>query len=354
MIRIMKAEMTMAMRLMGTPTLAAIRPEMLITDQLSQHVVPVPRDILQEETYIGKRSQAKVVGFGEAPAAAAAAAAPPPSTPPSLLDAAWKLGAIVAPVLYKSFFAGSARQVLHRSAILLIAFVVVHLLGNLRLLQGAAEFNGVAAFYASINPLVALLEVYLWLAFLAHLVLGLWLTWQTRGKLALRGGSPLSVLDRGKLFFSGLILMSFLYVHLMHFRFRDGVSLQPRTGDIHAVVLETLKPMSEAAFYFTAITLMGVHLCVVCALPRQQSLVIHSLLLSTTTRNISCKAPMQSTFAKPHVHTHPDPHRGIGDAQLCRLGQGCCQVRSQGRRQGVHGTHHTARPARGCGRYTWL
>lgn len=306
MIQIMKEEMTMAMRLMGTPSLADINRKMVITDQLSQHVAPVPRDILQEETYITKRTQAKVTGFGEEPAAAAAAApaaAPVAAAQPSLLDAAGKLLSIGAPLVYKSFISSNVRQVLHRSAVFLILFVVVHLLGNLRILQGEAEFVSVGRFYASLGPALSMIELYLGAAFVAHVLAGLYLTWQTRGKLALRGGSPLGVLDRAKLFFSGVVLMAFLYVHLLHFRFRDGVSLQARDPEtMYRDVLATLKPVEQAVFYAVAVALLGVHLYVGRNPGARLRSIAVSLCIHPSAPNARTSA---NTPAHARVHTGP-------------------------------------------------
>lgn len=50
MIDILKGELHLTMQLMGTPTLADIKPEMVNTDNLSAHIAMVPPDMLQRET----------------------------------------------------------------------------------------------------------------------------------------------------------------------------------------------------------------------------------------------------------------------------------------------------------------
>ena len=51
MIRILKDELEMTMRLMGTPTIADIREEMAITTDLGRHTT-IPLDFLQQETCV--------------------------------------------------------------------------------------------------------------------------------------------------------------------------------------------------------------------------------------------------------------------------------------------------------------
>ena len=48
MIQILKKELQMTMQLMGTPSLAAITPEGVITDDLHRHIATVPQDMLQK------------------------------------------------------------------------------------------------------------------------------------------------------------------------------------------------------------------------------------------------------------------------------------------------------------------
>eukprot|EP00164_Ancoracysta_twista_P002679 GFYU01003563.1.p1 GENE.GFYU01003563.1~~GFYU01003563.1.p1 ORF type:complete len:498 (+),score=153.23 GFYU01003563.1:29-1495(+) len=51
-IQLLKDELEMVMRLMGTPTLADIRPEMICTRNIGDHIPPMARDSLADATYI--------------------------------------------------------------------------------------------------------------------------------------------------------------------------------------------------------------------------------------------------------------------------------------------------------------
>mmetsp|Transcript_42260 Transcript_42260/g.92185 ORF Transcript_42260/g.92185 Transcript_42260/m.92185 type:complete len:490 (+) Transcript_42260:55-1524(+) len=51
-IDILKDELKMCMQLMGTPTIKDMKPEMVITRNVADHFVPVPRDYLNKQNYI--------------------------------------------------------------------------------------------------------------------------------------------------------------------------------------------------------------------------------------------------------------------------------------------------------------
>jgi L-lactate dehydrogenase (cytochrome) len=58
--QIFKEELEMHMRLMGTPTIADMKPEMVITRNLADHFVPTPTDHLSRETYDPLRTMSKL------------------------------------------------------------------------------------------------------------------------------------------------------------------------------------------------------------------------------------------------------------------------------------------------------
>ena len=64
LIRVLRDEMEMAMRLMGTPRIADLTDAHVITRDLPRHASPAPRDFLAEDTYEKLQTQAARVGFG--------------------------------------------------------------------------------------------------------------------------------------------------------------------------------------------------------------------------------------------------------------------------------------------------
>jgi hypothetical protein len=60
MLQILKAELEMTMRLMGTAKLSDIKEGMVITEHLKTHIATVPSDFLQSQTYIPAVTQAQL------------------------------------------------------------------------------------------------------------------------------------------------------------------------------------------------------------------------------------------------------------------------------------------------------
>lgn len=52
MVHLLQDELQMVMRLSGTPNVASITPDRVITRNLADHIVPVPADNLQQKTYM--------------------------------------------------------------------------------------------------------------------------------------------------------------------------------------------------------------------------------------------------------------------------------------------------------------
>lgn len=112
------------------------------------------------------------------------------------------------------------RSGLTRSAIFLIFFMVIHAAGNLHIFLGPDDFNGYGYFYVrlywtSLGLVQAnLVEVYLGLAALLHVMVALKRTWDINRNFALNSGKL-------NLAMSGVILLSFMIMHLFQFRLAE-------------------------------------------------------------------------------------------------------------------------------------
>merc|ERR1711920_226422 len=119
------------------------------------------------------------------------------------------------------------RSGLTRSAILLILFIVIHAVGNLHVFMGPDDFNGYGYFYVRLywtgfGLPANIVEEYVLLSILLHVAVGLKRTWDQ--KLALVKSQGLSVLN---LAITGLMLLTFMTVHLFQFRFGDTDQFGP-------------------------------------------------------------------------------------------------------------------------------
>merc|ERR1711879_760166 len=119
------------------------------------------------------------------------------------------------------------RTGLTRSAILLILFIVIHAVGNLHVFAGPDDFNGYGYFYVRLywtgfGLPANIVEEYILLSVLLHAFVGLKRTYDLKLEKGLRSG--LSALN---LAITGLMLMTFMTIHLFQFRFGDTDQFGP-------------------------------------------------------------------------------------------------------------------------------
>merc|ERR1719240_2479016 len=127
----------------------------------------------------------------------------------------------------KNFKISNDRTGLTRSAVFLIFFIVVHAVGNLHVFKGPDDFNGYGYFYVRLywtgfGLPANIVEEYILLSVLLHVFVGLKRTWDM--KLALVKNQGISVLN---LAISGLMLLTFMTIHLFQFRFGDTDQFGP-------------------------------------------------------------------------------------------------------------------------------
>jgi succinate dehydrogenase/fumarate reductase cytochrome b subunit (b558 family) len=298
MLQILKSEFQMCMRLTGCATLADIKPEMVITTSLKKHITTVPRDYLAQDTYLPHTTQARLTnGYGprglrdsfEAEAAVnastgrlgrdgsgggggggggggtkkAAAPADPDALTPAV--AAAVLARTVVGIA-KTVFVPNVRESMNRTALLLIAFLFMHLAGNLAIFLGPETYNWYGHKLA-INPLLTAVEYYLLYATVSHAFCGFFLTYKHK-KMAKPARD-------GKLFMTSIVVLAFLVHHLWTFKYgrmyeaavtQSGGSCpigSPETHamvrDLHKLVVEVFSDPLMVVWYAVAIGLLGLH-----------------------------------------------------------------------------------------------
>jgi len=212
--------------------------------------------------------------------------------------AAW---ALIAAMLYevcatiftaKNIKISNDRLGLTRSAILLILFIVIHGVGNLHVFKGPDDFNGYGYFYVRLywtgfGLPANIVEEYILLSVLLHVFVGLKRTWDM--KLALVKTQGFGVLN---LAISGLMLLTFMTIHLFQFRFGDTDQFGPYfvrpppylinfwgimslnlfwtdetyvkpvgVRDIYALEFQIFKNPFWSMFYIAAVCIFMVHAC---------------------------------------------------------------------------------------------
>jgi succinate dehydrogenase / fumarate reductase cytochrome b subunit len=142
----------------------------------------------------------------------------------------------------------------------LIAFVLVHLLGNLTLYADTdgAAFNSYAHLL-EVNPLLPLAEIGLTVLFVVHIGLGIRTALDNREArptrykdLAPHGNRTLASTT---MIVTGLLVLVFLVVHLIDFRFAE----RHADGLAYMVVQRLATPLG-AVVYLIGVVALGVHL----------------------------------------------------------------------------------------------
>lgn len=154
------------------------------------------------------------------------------------------------------------------SGLLLVAFVIIHLLGNLTLFFSASQFNQIGYWVERLGLLTAAVEVLLAIAVSLHILYGLYIR---LGRLGARpvaysqyesaGPPSYQSLGSRSMLVSGGVLGAFLVWHLATFKYGPVYRL-PESGhrDLARLVFETFRRPGYTAGYVLALSFLGLHL----------------------------------------------------------------------------------------------
>ncbi len=156
----------------------------------------------------------------------------------------------------------------------LVGFVIVHLMGNLLLLVGPEAFNAYAHRLMSLGPLLYVAEGLLLAVFLIHIVTAITVTWgnwkaRPSGYQTARdqGGPSRMTLSSKTMIWTGLVLLVFLIVHLITFKYGPGIEEGYATSldgepvrDLYRLVAEWFGNGIYVAYYVISMGLLGFHL----------------------------------------------------------------------------------------------
>jgi succinate dehydrogenase / fumarate reductase cytochrome b subunit len=157
----------------------------------------------------------------------------------------------------------------------LIGFVIVHLLGNLALLLGNAEFfNRYSHFLNSFGWLIVLLELGLLGFFLFHIVMGIAVWFDKKNarpegyqKKAKAGPPSRMTLSSRTMIITGPVLLVFLVIHVLSFKYGPGVEQGYVTyihgvemRDMYSLVVDVFQNEAYAIGYVLVMIFLGYHL----------------------------------------------------------------------------------------------
>jgi len=154
------------------------------------------------------------------------------------------------------------------TGLLLSAFLVVHLAGNLLVFSGATHFNEYSANMLS-NPLIYVAEIGLLVLFVAHFVSGILVYRQNQAarpigyeKKERAGYTSHKSIASTTMIFSGLFLLFFVPFHLVTFKFGTHYTTasEPHVRDLYRLVIEVFSSPTYVVFYLVAMVIVGFHL----------------------------------------------------------------------------------------------
>jgi succinate dehydrogenase / fumarate reductase cytochrome b subunit len=148
------------------------------------------------------------------------------------------------------------------TGIVLFAFVLGHMIGNLQAFEGAAKLNRYAEFLRVEPPLLWTVRIVLLVAVLVHAIAGvqLWLARRESRPVAYRQYQPsVSSPASRTMIWSGFLILGFVVYHLLDLTF--GVANPSfREGDVYHNLVASLGRAAAGVFYVLAVAGLGVHL----------------------------------------------------------------------------------------------
>jgi succinate dehydrogenase / fumarate reductase cytochrome b subunit len=157
----------------------------------------------------------------------------------------------------------SKKLFLALAGLALCGFAALHLAGNFALYAGGDMYNKYGDMLRN-SPMLIPGEVVLASFFLAHIALAIWVTLDN--KAARKYGNAENVkagestVASSTMIYSGLIVIAFLILHLIAFRFPDHPVDAVGRADLRKVVIEYLSQPAALVWYLVAVSVLGLHL----------------------------------------------------------------------------------------------
>jgi succinate dehydrogenase / fumarate reductase, cytochrome b subunit len=155
----------------------------------------------------------------------------------------------------------------------LSGFIVVHLTGNFALLNPDKDpFNKYAHFLLGLGPLLYTAEIILVTIFLIHFIYALVITinnWRAatpgRYKVSRNAGhASKKSMASTTMVYTGILIMTFLVLHLLHFKYGEVLMYTTRDGvfirDLYTLVYNFFGNVWNVTFYTVIMALLGFHL----------------------------------------------------------------------------------------------
>ena len=159
------------------------------------------------------------------------------------------------------------KLVIGATGLLLFAYLLLHLAGNLMVFAGQETFNHYAHFLIS-NPLVVPAEIVLVLIFLVHIYKAVLMWTENQAarpvpyeQKAWAGHTSRKSLASSTMIWTGVAILAFVVVHVAHIKY--GATYQigdPPVRDLYRTEVEVFSSPVWVAIYVAVMVLIGFHL----------------------------------------------------------------------------------------------
>jgi succinate dehydrogenase / fumarate reductase cytochrome b subunit len=152
------------------------------------------------------------------------------------------------------------------TGILLFAYLILHVAGNLMVFLGPQTFNEYAHFLIS-NPLVVPAEIGLLVVFLIHLFKAIRMTFENQNarpakyaKKEWAGGASQKSLASSSMILTGLAILIFVPIHVWQFKYGTNYDFGEGIRDLYRTEVENFSSPIVVFFYVAMMVLVGLHL----------------------------------------------------------------------------------------------
>ena len=159
------------------------------------------------------------------------------------------------------------KQLVGLAGLALAGFVFAHMLGNLLILVSPRAYNEYGHALVS-NPLIYIAEAGLAAFFVVHVILAIVLTLRNRNSREVKyamasSGDKKTSLVKKSLWAQGMILLIFVVLHIITFKYGEFYSVNYGNGeirDLHRLVVEIFQLPGYVVWYVISLVLLGYHL----------------------------------------------------------------------------------------------
>jgi succinate dehydrogenase / fumarate reductase, cytochrome b subunit len=150
------------------------------------------------------------------------------------------------------------------TGLIMVAFVIAHMLGNLQIFIGPKKFNDYSALlHGPLNELLWIVRIVLLVSVVLHIVAAVQLTRLDRAARPTAYGRwepQASTVASRTIRWGGLLLALFILFHILHL---TTLTIQPAPeahGDVYANVVGSFRIWWVVLFYVVAMIALGLHL----------------------------------------------------------------------------------------------